>query len=239
MTKKIDTVTPTTPTPQRVTIEAEPAPLEIDLQRTCVVIVDMQNGFIARGALLDTMGFDIEPFWAPVEPIKKISKAARARRCRVIHIVTVHHPGDAGTGPDSVYWHKEGSLVLYRNQPELKDRLLLPGTWGTEIIPELALEEGDVAVEKPRYSGFFNTNLDTILKRFNIKYLITTGEATNNCVEAMVRDAYYHGYFAIVVSDATAAAGPSFMQEAALFNMTRFYGWVTTTENVLKALAQA
>ena len=117
MTEVIDTITPTDHNPRKVTLEAEPATLEIDLNRTGIVIVDMQNGFIAKNALLETLGFNIEPFWAPVEPIKKIVKAARSKGCQIIHIVTAHHPGDAGTGPDSVYWHKVGSLTLYRLRP--------------------------------------------------------------------------------------------------------------------------
>lgn len=224
------------PAPEQVVLEAEPKPLPIDLRRTGVVIVDMQNAFLAKGAFLDLMGYDTASGRVTYQPIQKVCAAARARGCKILYIVTAHHPGDAGTGPDSVYWHKEGSLALYRQRPELKDILLLPGTWGTEVVPELAPEKDDIIVEKPRYSGFFDTNLDTVLKRYNIKYLLTTGVATNNCVEATVRDAYYHGYFAILVSDASAAAGPPFMQEAAIFNIKSFYGWVTTTDHVLKAL---
>ncbi len=238
MSEKTDRVTPdSTPAPRRVTLEAEPAPLELDLGRTGVVIVDMQNAFLAKGAYIDIMGLDVGPGRAAIGPIQRINSAARAKGCKVIYIVTAHHPGDAGTGPDSVYWHKERSLVIYRQQPELKDKLLLPNTWGTEIVPELQPQEGDIVVEKPRYSAFFDTNLDTVLKRYNIKYLLTTGVATNNCVEATIRDSYYRGYFAILVSDAAGTAGPAFMQEATIFNTKNSYGWVTTSDNVLRALA--
>lgn len=222
--------------PEWAILDAEPEPLEIDRRRTGVVIVDMQNAFLAQGAYFDVKGFDIQPSRATIEPIKRISQAARAKGCPVIYLVVVHHPTDAGTGPESVYWHKEGSLALYREHPELQDKLLLPGTWGAEIVKELRPEKGDAVVEKPRYSGFFDTNLDTILKRYDVKYLLTVGVATNCCVEATVRDAYYRGYFSTVVSDATAALGPEFMQEAAIFNIKTLFGWTTTTENVIRAL---
>lgn len=221
---------------RRITLEAEPASLELDLNQTCVLIVDMQNAFLAEGAYMDLLGFDVKPSRTTFEPIKQIISAARAKGCRVIYIVTVHHPGDAGTGPDSVYWHKEQSLALFRKNPEWKDKLLLPGTWGTEIVAELEPQAGDVIVEKPRYSGFFDTNLVTILKRYNIKYLLTVGVATNNCVEATIRDAYYRGYFSVLVTDGAASTGPKFMQEAAIFNIKTFYGWATTTENVMKVM---
>lgn len=221
---------------EKVTLMAEPEPLEIDLRKTAVVIVDMQNAFVSEGAYIDLMGFDIAPAQAIVEPINRISQAARAKGCQLIYFFTTHHPLDAGTGPNSVHWHKEASMVLYRKHPKWHDKLLLSGTWGAEIIKELAPQEGDVVVEKPRYSGFFDTNLGTVLKRYDTKYLIMTGVATNCCVESTIRDAYYRGYFAIMTSDATAATGPEFMQEATIFNVKAFFGWVTTTENVVKAL---
>ena len=186
---------------------------------------------------MDIMGFDIGPGQGAIEPVRRVNVAARAKGCKVIYIVTAHHPGDAGTGPDSVYWHKEKSLALYRQRPELKDKLLLPGTWGTEIVPELEPQEGDIVVEKPRYSAFFDTNMDTVLKRYNIRYLLTMGVATNNCVEATIRDAYYRGYFPILVKDGAAASGPLFMQEATIFTVKHAYGWVTTSDNVLRTLA--
>lgn len=222
--------------PERAVLDAEPEPLEIDRRRTGVVIIDMQNAFLTKGAGFDLRGFDIQPSRAAIEPIKRISDAARAKGCKVIYLLTAHHPGDAGTGPDSVYWHKENSLTLYREYPELQDKLLLPGTWGAEIVKELEPERDDIVVEKPRYSGFFDTNLETILKRYNLKYLLTVGIATNCCVEATVRDAYYRGYFSIVISDATAALGPEFMQEAAVFNIKTLFGWTTTIESAIKAL---
>ena len=135
-----------------------------------------------------------------------------------------------------MYWHKENSLVLYREHPEYKDKLLLPNTWGAEIVAELAPEKDSIMVEKPRYSGFFDTNLDTILKRYNVKYLLTTGVATNNCVEATIRDAYYRGYFPILVADAAATNAAAFVHEATLFNVKHAYGWVTNSANVLKAM---
>ncbi len=224
---------------EKVVLKAEPKPLEIDIRKTAVVIVDMQNAFVSKGAYTDLKGFDISPAQATVEPIRRISKAARAKGCKVIYIFTTHHPLDAGTGPDSVHWHKEASMVMYRQHAEWHDRLLLPDTWGAKIIKELEPQEGDVVVEKPRYSGFFDTNLGTVLKRYDARYLIVTGVATNCCVESTLRDAYYRGYFAILVSDASAATGPEFMQEATIFNIKTYFGWVTTTENVIKALVQA
>ena len=51
-----------------------------------------------------------------------------------------------------------------------------------------------------------------------------------------MRDAYSLGYFAILVSDATAASGPAFMKEASIFNVKHAYGWVTNSANVINIM---
>lgn len=221
----------------RVLLQAEPGALEIDLKKTCVMIIDMQNAFLAKGAYVDLLGYDIMPAQAAIEPIRKISQRAREKGLKVIYFYIVHYPGDDGGGPDSVHWHKEASMKLHRDHPEFEDKLPFPNTWGAKIVKELEPQEGDVVIEKPRYSGFYDTNIRTVLKRFDLKYLIVTGVNTNCCVESTIREAYHHGFFSILVSDATAQSGPAYIQEASIFNVKSFFGWVTSTENVLKALA--
>jgi ureidoacrylate peracid hydrolase len=221
---------------KRILLTAEPESLEIDLAKTAIVIIDMQNAFLSKGAYVDLRGLDLGPSQATIEPIKKISQKAREKGVKVIYFYVVHYPEDDGGGPESVYWHKEASLRLYRAHPEYADKLPFPNTWGAEIVKEVTPQKGDVVIEKPRYSGFFDTNIKTILKRYNLQYLIVTGVNTNCCVESTIREAYHHGYFCIMVSDATAANGPAITQEATIFNVQRFFGWVSHSENVLKAL---
>ena len=223
----------------RVLLQAEPEALEIDPKKTCVMIIDMQNAFLAKGAYVDLLGYDITPAQATIEPIRKIRQKAREKGLKVIYFYIAHHPGDDGGGPDSVHWHKEASMKLYRAHPEYKDKLPFPDTWGARIVRELEPQQGDLVIEKPRYSCFFDTNIRTVLKRFDLRYLIITGVNTNCCVESTIREAYHNGYFSILVSDATAQSGPAYIQEASIFNVKSFFGWVTNTENVLKALAKA
>ena len=103
-------------------------------------------------------------------------------------------------------------------------------------MQELRPQEDDLIVEKVRYSAFFRTNLDTMLKTYRIKYLLFSGVATNICIEASIRDAYYLDYFPILVSDASAHNGPPFTQEASVFNIRFCFGWVTTSEHIMEAL---
>lgn len=226
-----------TPALKPVMLEAEPEPIELDLQRTAIMVVDMQNASVRKSGMLDLIGIDISGTQKIIEPVKEITSAARARGCKVIYIVTGHPPDMSDTGgPNSPAWYKDTALTLLREHPEWRDKLTLRNTWGAEIIKELEPQKGDIILEKMRYSAFFQTNLDTVLKTYNIKYIVFTGTTINMCVEATIRDAYYLGYFPILVSDAAAPGGPPFVQDATIFNVKVCYGWVTTTRNITKAM---
>ncbi len=225
-----------TPALEPVMLQAEPKPLEIDRQRTAVVVIDMQNAFVSKGGMFDLWDVDVSGSQKVIAPIKKITGAARAGGLTVVFIAHQYSPGlhESG-GPNSPNWHKD-MWQTYRENPELRDKLLIRGTWGADIIDELKPEEDDIFVAKPRYSAFFGTNLDAILKTHNVKYIAFVGVATNICVEASIRDAYYHEYFPILISNAAANTGPPATQEATIFNVKTCYGWVTTTENMIKAM---
>lgn len=221
-----------------VLVQAEPEPLEIDLQRTAVMVIDMQNAFVSKGGMFDLWGRDMSRWHKIIEPIKKITRAARVKGCKVIYTASVYSPDlhDSG-GPNSPLWYKDRGLIEYRDGPsERRDKFLIRGTWGPEIIDELKPQGTDILIEKPKFSAFFGTNLDTILKTYNIKYLIFVGTSTNVCVEASIRSASYLEYFPILISDAVMSDGPPFVQEATLYTIKLVYGWVTTTENIVKAM---
>ena len=213
---------------------AEPDPIEIDLERAAVIIVDMQNAFVSKGGMFEARGFDIESIQKIIEPISRICAKAREKKVKVIYIAHVLSPDLREVGPDSSFWYK--SVKSFRADPKWKDKFLIRGTWGSEIIDPLKPKEGDILVEKPRFSAFFGTNLETILKSYNLKYLFFTGCATNICVEASIRDAANLGYFPVLISDATANNGPPYMQDGTIHNVKVAFGWVSNTENFLKAM---
>ena len=236
--KVISAIPPVTSALEPFNLQAEPGPLEIDLNRTAIIVIDMQNCFVSKGGMFDLWEWDIRPCQKAIEPIKRITQAARSKGVKVVKVVHVYDSDLSNTGgSNSPNWYKDTSLSSYREHPEWGDKFFIKGTWGADIVDELKLEEGDLFVVKPRYSAFWKTNLDIILRTHNIKYVVFTGVATNVCVEHSVRDAYDYEYFPIVISDATGAIGPPFMQEATLINIKFVYGWVTDTESILKAIA--
>ncbi|NVL35125.1 isochorismatase family protein, partial [Pseudomonas syringae pv. actinidiae] len=105
------------------------------------------------------------------------------------------------------------------------------GGWDYQLVDELKPEPGDIVVPKIRYSGFFNSSFDSVLRSRGIRNLVFTGIATNVCVESTLRDGFHLEYFGVVLADATHQAGPEFAQQAALFNIETFFGWVSSVDD--------
>jgi len=142
-------------------------------------------------------------------------------------------------GPGSPNWYKSNALKTMRKKPELNGSLLAKGTWDYDLVEELQPQPGDIVIPKPRYSGFFNTSFDSILRSRGIRNLIFTGIATNVCVESTLRDGFFLEYFGVVLADATHQAGPEFIQQAALYNIETFFGWVSSTEDFCQTFGGA
>lgn len=221
-----------------VTIPAKPEPVKVDLARTAVVIVDMQNSFATKGGMFDLVGQDISAAKGVIQTIKKTADAARAAGAKVIYLVYEYAAdmSDSG-GPGSPNWYKEFGLVAMNKNPQYKGKFLIKGSWDAAVVDELKPQSGDVVIGKSRYSGFRGTSLDVVLKTYNIKYLVFTGIATNVCVESTLRDAYFLDYWPILVSDGTNNAGPPITQQATLWNIEALFGWVTTSNDFVKAIS--
>ena len=218
-------------------LEAKPAPLEIDLAKSAVVVVDMQNAFASQGGMLDIAGVDISEAPRVVRSIHEILVAARREGVLVVYVQMGYKPDLSNSGgPDSPNFHKELALHLMHCRPELKGKLLTEGTWDFAIVDELKPKPGDLVVLKTRYSGFAGTTLDSQLRTRGIRYLFFAGIATNVCVESTLRDAYFQDYWPILIADGAMPAGPPRMHEATVFNVESFFGWTVQTQEILRLL---
>jgi ureidoacrylate peracid hydrolase len=202
-----------------------------------LIVVDMQNAYASPGGYLDVAGFDIG---GAAAVIAKIGLALAAARRAGIQVVLLQNGWDAtyaeAGGPGSPNWWKSHALKTMRAQPELQGTLLAKGTWDYALIESLQPQGTDLVIPKPRYSAFFNTALDSMLRAREIRTLIFCGIATNVCVESTLRDGYHLEYFAVLLEDATHQAGPAFLQQATVYNVEKFFGWVCTTQDFCAAL---
>jgi ureidoacrylate peracid hydrolase len=219
-------------------IPARPEPVKLDIERTALIVVDMQNSFCKKGGMMDFFGKLDEVMAKRVIAIdKKVIDACRRTGIKIIYLRMTYGPDlvDAG-GPESPNYWKQGGLVAMRKNPELKGKFLTSGTWDWEIVDELTPKSKDIIINKSRYSGFVNTELDAVLKKHTIKYIVFIGLFTNVCVESTLRDAFFHEYFPVLVSDACGNTGPAYVQKATVWNVTSVFGWVTTADDLIQAL---
>ena len=184
-----------------VVLPGKPEETEIDLQRTAVIVTDMQNAFCSKKGMFDVAGmFEEEKVRRVVEANKKILDAARSTGVKVIYLRMGFRPdfSNAGGEESPNYW-KEVGMVLMHENPEWRGKFVTVGTWDWEIIDDLKPQEGDIVINKHRYSGFVGTELDAVLHTLNIKHVLLTGIATNVCVESTLRDSFSREYFPILV----------------------------------------
>ena len=223
-----------------VMLPARPEPLSMKPGETAVIVVDMQNAYASQGGYIDIAGFDISGAAAAIKATRKVVEAARRAGVTVIYFQNGWDSDyvEAGT-PGSPNWHKSNAMKTMRARPELAGTLLAKGTWDYAIVDGLTPLPGDIVIPKTRYSGFFNTNVDSVLRARGIRTLVFTGVATNVCVESSLRDAFHLEYFCAVLEDATHAVGPDFIQKASLYNIETFFGWVSNVADFCGAISQA
>jgi ureidoacrylate peracid hydrolase len=231
---------------RNVIVEAKPEPFAVDSSRTAVVVVDMQNDFGAEGGMFARAGIPIAAIAAAVDRIAQVLDAARRAGMTVVYLTMQFEPdlSDAGApNAPNFLKHKPlgvGEIVAAPDGRE--SRTLVKGTWGTEILPELAPEETDIVVPKHRYSGFFETRLDAILRERGIDSLVFTGCTTSVCVDSTLRDAFYRDYRCLLLSDCTGEPIGSDLarsnHEASLLVIETLFGWVSDSRALLRALQQ-
>jgi ureidoacrylate peracid hydrolase len=220
-----------------VTLAARPEPVTIDLAKTAVIVVDMQNAFAKKGGMLDAAGMPIDGALGAIGPCRRLLAGARASGVKVVYLKMSYNAdlSNAG-GPDSPNWYKETGMVLMTKNPQDWGKYVTEGTWDEEIIDELAAQPGDVVVRKQRYSGFAGTSLDHVLKTANIRYLLFAGVATNVCVWSTLADAFFLDYWPILLEDAVYSQCPPVTVEATLWNVENLFGWVSNVDQVLAVM---
>ena len=231
---------PTVPRHGAVTLPARPENLPINPSETALIVVDMQNAYASPGGYLDLAGFDIAGAAGVIDKIALLVEAARGAGVTVVYFQNGWDRDyvEAG-GPGSPNWWKSNALKTMREKPDLEGTLLAKGTWDYALVDKLTPHPGDIVIEKPRYSAFYNTSLDSMLRARGIRNLAFCGIATNVCVESTLRDGFFLEYFGVLLEDATHQAGPAFLQEATVYNVEKFFGWVSNTADFCGTIGQA
>ena len=231
--------------PKTVGIDARPDSISMDLGRTALLVCDMQNDFGTKGGMFDRAGIDIKGIQAVVPNVRSALGAARAASLPIIYLKMAFQPDMSDAGPvtaPNLLKHASMRVGEEVTAPDgSRSRILIRGTWNTEIIPELRPQPEDAVVYKSRFSGFYRTELDDLLKRQDIETLVVTGCTTSVCVESTVRDAMFRDYRCVVLEDCTAepigATAARSNHEASLLTMQTLFAWISDSGKLARALS--
>jgi nicotinamidase-related amidase len=226
------------PRPRPVTIQAEPQSVTIDLNRTAMIVIDMQNDFCAKGGWVDHLGVDYSPDRAPIGPLQRLLPPLRNADVPVIWVNWGNRPDLMNMPPNQLHLYKPTGVGIGLGEP-------LPGSgahvlekdsWAAAVVDELEQKPEDIRVDKHRISGFWDTPLDSILRNLGTKTVLFAGVNTDQCVLHSLTDANFLGYGCILVDDCCATTSPDYCTEATIFNVKKCFGFVTSSGRVIKAL---
>ena len=220
---------------QTTQIHATPEPVELDLARTAVIVIDMQNAFGSPGGMFDKAGIPNSSIQAAVAPTRAALEAARDAGIKIVYLKMGFVPDLSDIGAEDA---PHGQFLRHMG---VQEGVLTRDTWGTDILDELAPADDDAVLYKTRFSGFYETELDALLKAAGIKYLIVTGCTTSICVESTIRDAFFRDYHCVVLEDCTAEPmGANLSRsnhEATILLVERIFGSVSTSTDFINALS--
>jgi ureidoacrylate peracid hydrolase len=185
-------------------------PLELDLTRTAVIVVDMVNEFFEPDGKMVLDGGTV--LYAPVNALLDAAHQA--------HLPVLY----------TNQWLRPDDALFKKRIPHC-----LMHTWGAQILDALHRAPDDIVVPKRRYSAFFGTDLDLLLRERHIATVIVTGVVTNICVRSTVHDAFFLGYEVVVPVECVAATSPQ-AQETSLYDIATHYGTVVHLDEVLNQL---
>jgi ureidoacrylate peracid hydrolase len=198
-------------------------PEKVAPRHTALIIVDMQNDFIASEGIIAREGRDVSQAQVMAQELPKLLKAARDAGVFVVFVRNVY------TTDNNFYlsdvWLEQAARK--RKGGYTRIPVCAENSWSGDFYGEVRPLPGEPIVTKHRYSAFYNSDLDTILRANGIRTVVLTGVVTNVCVETTAREAFVRDYYVAVVKDGTAAYSAA-DHEMTLSNIDRFFGEVTS-----------
>lgn len=224
-------------TERPVSFVAEPEPVEVDLARAALLIIDMQNDFLASdGWFATTRGADVSELSNIIGKVNALSAVFRQTGAPVIHINWAVRP-DLANLPANVLDKGSdcGARSGYGDRISA-GRVLVEGDWGAQSVPTIDRAPSDIEVGKHRLTGFRDNALDQILRRLDVTTLFFTGVNLDRCVFATLADGCFNGFDAVLVEDATATVSPPHVTDAILYLIRLLYGFTVQSADILSAI---
>lgn len=228
------------PVPARpLAFAADPQSVTIDLARTALVVVDMQNDFCHPEGWLSHIGVDVAPARKPIAPLQKLVPSLRAAAVPIIWLNWGNRPDQLNLSPSLVHVYKPNGegVGLGDPLPGSGAPVLEKNSWAAAVVDELEIAPGDIQVDKFRMSGFWDTPLDSILRNLGVQTVLFSGVNADQCVMCTLQDANFLGYDCVLLQDCTATTSPDYCMEATIYNVKQIFGFVADSDAILSGLA--
>lgn len=188
--------------------------MRLNVERSALMVIDMQEFFLDPQSPSFTCGGI-----AILPNVIRLLGAFRQADLPVIYTRHVHRADGSDAGIMGWWW----------------DGMCIEGSPESEIHSEIVPQSGEQVILKRRYSSFYNTDLDTVLRGFKVEDLVITGLMTNLCCETTARDAYMRDYRVLIPADATGSVCEE-MHVASLLNLAFGFAYVTKTAEIVSQL---
>lgn len=192
--------------------------------KTAMIVVDMQNAFLNDEGSMNKGGMDITELKKTVLPVRRLIDGCRSADVPIIFTRYVLRAD-----------YKDAGLRSVRRARFKEINSLVMGTWDSELDPRMDQRLEDYVLDKTRYSSFYNTSLEVILRGLGVDTLIICGVTTEICVESTIRDAYFRDFKILVPNDAVAAMDID-RHKGTLATIEYGFGSVTTSAKLINDL---
>lgn len=226
-------------TPKPVLLNAQPQCVTLDIVRCVLVIVDMQNDFCHPRGWFGQKGIDVKPMRKPIPAIAALLPAWRAAGGTVLWL-NWGIRADRLNLPPLVQFKAKRSATeagYAEVSPEDRGRSLVAGEWGAQIVEGLEIAPTDITVFKHRLSGFWDNELDSILRQRCATTLLFAGVNTDRCVFSTLQDAGFLGYDCVLLEDACSTPSPAYVSKAIYFIVQKLHGFTALSTDLIAALA--
>ncbi|WP_069804991.1 cysteine hydrolase family protein [Thermogemmatispora onikobensis] len=200
---------------------------QIDPRETALLVIDVQNAFCHPRGTLGLSGVDTGPLAAIIPHIRRLVEVCKV--CGIPDIWTIQH-----------HFAEDCTRELHRITPHTQKRARIacqPGTWDAEIVAELQplIDERSHLIEKHKFSAFYGTRLEVLLRILGRRLLLITGTTTNACIDTTVREAYMRDYDIVVVRECVGGIDPAW-HDMALAVWERYIGAVVSLDELLPVI---
>jgi ureidoacrylate peracid hydrolase len=225
--------------PDPIVVDALPVGIELDLARTSLVVVDLQNDFCHPDGWLASIGVDVTGAAGAVTALAAALPTVRRAAVPVVWVNWGTFPTRRNLPPNALHvYDPDGRGVGIGSSAPTGHPVLQRGSWGASVVDELlaVADPADTWVAKHRMSGFWDTELDSVLRNLDVDTLLFAGVNADQCVLATLVDAACAGYDVVLLEDAAATTSPDFCWDATVHNVRQCFGFTTTLAAVAGAI---